>query len=185
MIFSENSTAGFFLEAVFDQIASGWLPSGRDADTAAGNYFQVLNWHPYVGSWKDATQRWVDANKAIYQVAVDRGYGWMKVFLTEFGYTDAGEKANIDGIGEYFPAAMRLIRAEMPFVEAVHIFRLLDWQNAPADVNAIERTFGLFTSPNNKSKGCEPKPAAIALFKMFNGEDADVTPLYKYAVNKP
>ena len=63
------------------------------------------------------------------------------------------------------------------------MFRLLDWKvntdpNLPP--NSDEFTFGLFTTPNNTTYGCVPKPVALALFKYFNGSKASTAKLYQY-----
>lgn len=183
MIFSGDMTAGYFLELIYEQIESKWLPTAEKyADTNSDNYFQIINWHPYVGSWRQHDQNWINANKAIYQVAIDHGDNGKKVFLTEVGWQDQGNTDNRNGIATYFVDLFVAIKKEMPWVETVHIFRLVDWETSNLDPSSIERFFGLFTSPNNVEYGCTPKPAALSLFKYFNGENADSTPLYKYSI---
>ena len=187
MVFTESADAATFLESVYEAIESQELPRGEGvkyADINPDNYFQVLNWHPYIGTWEEPTQNWIDANIGWYEVAKRHGDDGKKVFLTEFGYCEKSQdtEAHRQRIAENLPKVFQAIRDNMPWVETVHIFRMFDWGTAPANVSSIERSFGLFYSPNDRTHGgANPKPAALSLFRYFNGEDADPSALYAYA----
>ena len=185
MIFNTNGQGAYatalFLQNIYDQIDSRYLPSGEEyADINPDNYFQVLNWHPYVGSWGMPDDTWVQTNKDIYAVAERNGDDGKKVFLTELGWQDQNVPENQDLIARAFIATIDLIKEELPWVETFHTFRMFNWDTAPLEPDSIERFFGLFTSPNSV-QGASPKPVALALFHYFNGEEADASGLYKYA----
>ena len=47
-------------------------------------------------------------------------------------------------------------------------------------IGSDENSFGLFYSPNDTDEWAgKPKPIATALYKYFNGENADTSILYK------
>lgn len=187
MVFTGSAgTSGIFLEMIYESIESGELPRSLElpVDTNSDNYFQVLNWHPYVGTWGMYSDAWIEANLAVYQVAIDHGDEGKKVFLTEFGYPDfkRGNEQQ-ENIARYVPAAFDAIKQHMPWVETVHMFRMFDWDTAAAGVAEMEKSFGLFFSPNNRQTGAAPKPVALSLFEYFN-PNGDKTALYKYAAEE-
>ena len=59
---------------------------------------------------------------------------------------------------------------------------MFNWTTTGEGVKDMEKTFGIFTSPVEES-GITPKPAALSLFKYFNGDNADTSELYKYAAD--
>lgn len=182
MIFNTNGNTAEFLQKVYDHIGSRYLPSGEQyADVESDNYFQVLNWHPYVGSWGMPDDNWINHNLRIYEVAEKNGDKGKKVFLTELGWQDQADAVRQETIAEAFTATVDVIKAQMPWVETFHTFRMFDWETCPLAPDSIERFFGLFTSPNNERRGASPKPVALSLFRYFNGENADASGLYKYA----
>jgi len=198
MVF-EGLAAEYFLEDIYLSIESGKFPRGDAAkDTISDNYFEVLNWHPY--QFGNSSAGWVENNKKLYAVAQKYGDDGKKVFLTELGIPDriaaqvpSDKEGNIvweeyqNNAAEWMVNQFKDIKEHMPFVETVHIFRLFDWKvnvdpALPAD--SIEKTFGLFTTPNNTTFGPQPKPVAIALLQYFQGESVDITGLYQYSVKK-
>ena len=189
--------AEFFLDDIYTSIESGKFPRGNaKKDTEADNYFQVLNWHPY--QFGNSSADWIDKNKSLYKVAQKHGDDGKKVFLTELGVPDRiAAQVPVDGEGNilwdekqddialWMVNQFEDIKKHLPWIETVHMFRLFDWKvnvdpALPGD--SIEKTFGLYTTPNNTTFGPQPKPVALALFKHFNGENADTAPLYKYSL---
>ena len=170
-----------FLEAMYRQIYFGGLPTSYDAngnrvlpiDTNTDNYFNVLNWHPYV-NMNPATEPWLQVNKDMYAVAVKYGDEGKKVFLTEFGWSEY-DGNNEAKVGEWYPIALDMLKDALPTLESVFVFRMFDY----TATTGREATFGIFNSPN-ESEGATPKAAAIALYRYFNGEDADVSDLEKW-----
>ena len=73
----------------------------------------------------------------------------------------------------------RSVKGESSFLGSGVLFPYVQLYDAGAGVKDMEKTFGIFTSPVEEM-GITPKPAALALFKYFNGEDADTSGLYKY-----
>ena len=186
LVFSSTSASSIFIELLYEQIESGELPTSMDengdrilpVDTNSDNYFNVLNWHPYANV--KPNEDWLNANIDMYNVAVEHGDGGKKLFLSEFGWTDGFDEDRIEDIGEWYPEALDLLQENLPSLESVFCFRMFNYTTAGASVADMEKTFGIFTSPVEEG-GITPKPAALALFRYFNGEDADPAGLYKYA----
>ncbi|MBQ8394372.1 MAG: hypothetical protein IJX49_02240 [Clostridia bacterium] len=170
-----------FLEAMYRQIYFGSLPTSYDVngnrilpvDRDTDNYFNVLNWHPYVNT--DPTREpWLQVNKDMYEVAVKYGDGGKKLFLTEFGWSEYDGNSEAD-IGEWYPEALNMLQEVLPTLEAVFAFRMFDY----TATTGREATFGIFNSPD-EATGATPKAAAISLFTYFNGEDVDVSVLERW-----
>ena len=170
-----------FLEAMYRQIYFGSLPTSYDVngnrilpvDRDTDNYFNVLNWHPYVNT--DPTREpWLQVNKDMYEVAVKYGDGGKKLFLTEFGWSEYDGNSEAD-IGEWYPEALNMLQEALPTLEAVFVFRMFDY----TATTGREATFGIFNSPD-EATGATPKAAAISLFTYFNGEDVDVSVLERW-----
>ena len=186
LVFSSTSASAIFIELLYEQIESGNLPTSMDkdgkrilpADTNTDNYFNVLNWHPYANI--QPNEDWLQANIDMYNVAVEHGDAGKKLFLSEFGWYDSFDEKRIENIGEWYPEALDLLQENLPSLEAVFCFRMFNYTTAGAAVNDMEKSFGIFTSPLEE-EGITPKPAALALYHYFNGEDADETLLYKYS----
>ena len=167
----------YFIEMLYEQIASGSLPTGAAADTDPDSYFDILNWHPYANT--EPGTRWINENIAYYNIAKAYGDGDKPLFLSEFGWSDEFDAALQESIGEWYPQALDMLRANLPTLESVFCFRMFNWASAGSGVKPREKSFGIFTSPAEDG-GIVPKPAALALFRYFNG-DADASALYKYA----
>lgn len=186
---SDGSSAKF-LDEIYKQIESGYLPtteeySVRDAD----EYFDILAWHPYPTS----VEAFVKANNSMYDVAIEHGDEGKPVFLTEFGFSDfrigGGTTAERDTegtqarIAKLMTDCLDAIKEQLPFVETAFVFRLSNVAEYYTD-GSMENSFGLFYSPDDTEEwASKPKPIALALFKYFNGENADTTALYKYVAN--
>lgn len=185
LVFSSTAASAIFIELMYEQIKSGKLPTSYDldgkrvlpVDTDPDNYFNVLNWHPYANV--KPNDDWLQANKDMYNVAVRNGDKGKKLFLSEFGWYDEFKESKQEEIAAWYPEAFDLLKANLPSLEAAFCFRMFNWTAAGSGVKPMEKTFGLFTSPV-EDMGITPKPAAIALMKYFNGEDADTSGLYKY-----
>ena len=73
------------------------------------------------------------------------------------------------------------VKKELPFVETVFVFRFTNLTGA-AKMSTFEDNFGLFRSlyDENADRAGEPKPIAVALYRYFKGENADLSPLYGF-----
>lgn len=132
-----------FMEALYDAIASG-----RHGSTHPDDFFEVAAWHPYY--YKNAPDDYfVQKNQEIYDVILRREKKDKKVFLTEFGWDESlWDMAEIPGaIEKLFP----LIQERMPYVEALHYYRLFD------DVTENHNTAGLFCDPVPSRRDILPK----------------------------
>lgn len=183
LCFTTDGTTSMFIEALYEQIASGTHPTSFDEDgvrilpidTNTDNYFNVLNWHPYANT--QPSDLWVQANLDMYNTAVKYGDEGKKIFLSEFGWHDDFSESRKENIGKWYGEAIDLLKQNLPSLESVFAFRMFNWVSTGADVKDMEKTFGIFTSPMEEG-GIQPKPAAIGLYKYFNGENADVNKLY-------
>ena len=134
-------------------------------DTNPDNYFEILNWHPYVfiGTNSDASlpystvaqwdkeywaDTWVKFQKDLYQIAVNYGDGDTPVWFTEFGVSDCTgtDKTSEQGITEAMTSTrlrdmLDLVEEELDFVDTVIAFRMFDLEDG-ADT-AYECNFGM------------------------------------------
>lgn len=169
-----------FFEYTYRAVESGRFPRGLAPDTDPDHYFQVQCWHAY--NFGGESELILNGGKMIYDVMKAHGDGGKKVFITEFGYHDhdfmktrgmTREEADRTQAG-FLPADFDAFK-RIGCVETVFLFRLYDWQNGPG----IETDFGLFTSPSSEH-GIVPKAKGLTAFKIFNGENADASVLYRY-----
>ncbi|MDR0425623.1 MAG: hypothetical protein LBH24_00465 [Clostridiales bacterium] len=187
-----------FLRNVYNKIASGDSPYAELDDNPGlksvdtDEYFDVMAWHPYAFDGID--DRYIESNLAIYEILEENDDGGKKVFFTELGYCTTRNSLDPEKWAEYEAKQGENIRAdltriynELPFVEQVHLFRMFDWNDRLPLQNGDNHDagYGLFTSPgaykeggaaylNGLSDGFGPRPkrAAIALFRLINGNDA-------------
>lgn len=134
-------------------------------DTNPDNYFEILNWHPYVfiGTNEDTSlpystattwdkenwaDTWVKFQKDLYQIAEDNGDGDTPVWFTEFGISDCTgtEKEYEKGITETMTSTrlqdmFDLVEKELDFVDTVIVFRMFDLEYATE--TAYECNFGM------------------------------------------
>ncbi len=169
-----------FLERCYKAIYSKTLPAGQEmSDTDPDNYFDVLNWHPYLGSLfglnNEVDDVWVKRQKDFYDVACKYGDAEKPAWLTEFGFTDGGDESilgtvTIDGQTGRAPVNMvkvlQTIKEELPFVESICLFRITDMYNSPVDV-VTENTFGMFYNPDDLVNVGKPKPSAVAVARYI------------------
>ena len=113
-----------------------------------------------------------------YQVAIDHNDGGKPVWFTEFGWTDWGEPTRQQIIADAYIGFMEMVKADMPWVQTVMIFRLTTL--ATQEISVGENNFGIMYNKDDPLYGGQPKPAAITLAKYIRGENADLSGLYKY-----
>ncbi len=176
-----NTTAQY-LEDIYATIYSKKVPSGTEySDTDPDNYFDALNWHPYVNDYfgvgSYVGQPWIDRQIEIHDVAVKYGDAEKPVWYTEFGFTDGGNASilgEVTATGQTglsptnFIDALEAIKEHLPFVETLCFFRITDMYNVKYDVEG-ENTFGLFYNPDDPINKGKPKPAAVALTRYIKG----------------
>jgi hypothetical protein len=143
-------------------------------------YFDALSCHPY--NFDGRSGRIVEYCDAVKAVADRRGDKDVRLFITEYGYYDDdlvkfGLSRSQSDIRQaaYFIGDLKALE-EIPYLEALHIFRLFDWLEGCG----IEKTFGLFTSPDSDT-GIIPKAKGLAVYKWLNGSNADIRRLYQFA----
>ncbi|MBQ4268677.1 MAG: hypothetical protein IJB97_03390, partial [Clostridia bacterium] len=189
-----------FLEEVYNGIESKKLPTVEEYYvTDPDEYFDVLAWHCYPinknSSYdknvaiQDYKQRCLD----MYDVAKRHGDGDKRVWITEIGVTETqigtpATKTTQEKLTEYMIEIIRILREDLSFVETCFWFRLANYDSGILASEAGNGTagigecyFGMFYSPDDKVNRGKPKPQALAYFKLINGDDADVSPLYWYS----
>ena len=82
-------------------------------------------------------------------------------------------------IGGKFLKAFEVVEKELPFVKKIFLFRLCTLADRLETVG--EDNFGLVYNVFDETNSGEPKPAAITLAKYINGNNYDVSRLYKFA----
>lgn len=171
------STAESFLQYIYDNIFAddSWSQYPDD-------YFQIAAWHPYMSAFTPTKLR--KTNQDIYNVIKENEGKDKKVFITEFGFSEAN--ASIEKINEYLPLAYEVFE-ELPFIESVHYFRMYDNLKSTWGTSA-EKTFGLFTDPlthgvdGSNPVLCKPKITAYT-FQSLAGGEGDLT-VYQQLLNK-
>lgn len=168
-----------YVKGVYEKIKSGEFPAGEEKSTDSDAYFLSLAWHPYI--YADAenndewiTKTWVELNDEIFEVAKENGDGDKKVFFTEFGLSDMGDKARDERQGRVYELAFDKMKNDMPYLEACHVFRLFEDAAAAQWGGDVERYYGLF----EEAPSFRPKEKAKAIQKIFGGTDA----LDKYVI---
>lgn len=174
-----------YVEKLYQSIESKTLPTGSDtAYVDPDEYFDILNWHPYLldEGAPEMNEEWVDLQRRIYAVAEEHGDGEKPVWFTEMGFTDLDNDSVKEEHAENMKKLLDYVKEELEFVETVFVFRVSNLTGT-ARMSTFEDNFGLFYSLNDEdeSKAGQPKPIAIALYKWFHGDDADLTPLYDLA----
>ena len=163
------STAEAFLQHIYDNIYAddSWSQYPDD-------YFQIAAWHPYMTAF--TPEKFKKTNEDIYNVIKTNEGKDKKVFITEFGFSEANSTR--EKINEYLPQVYQIFE-ELPFIEATHYFRMYDCLDSTWGSNA-EKTFGLFTDPlthgvdGSNTSLAEPKNLAYT-FQLLAGGSGDLT----------
>ncbi len=156
-----------FVDGIYDSIASNNYPHGASPSTDPDDYFEVLAWHPYIGTG-GVNAGWESANDAIYQAAVLHGDGAKPVFFTEFGFTDYGDSATELLQIQDMDAAFNYAKTTMTYVKNITAFRLFECEFAVNWGGLGEVHFGYFKEPVGTT-GFSPKAKAHALQTLFGG----------------
>ncbi len=159
-------TSAEFLEMMYQAIESGAHGSIYPDD-----FFQAACWHPYY--WYDscACDYWVNENNELYDIILKHEGKDKKVFLTEIGWL-LQERNTEEEQAKWIPELYQIVKEKLPYVEAVHFFRLFD------NLGENGQMFGLFYDPDEpiekydkypfidaKGPGA-PRPSAYAFQKM-------------------
>ena len=177
---SLNSQTATYFGLVYSTIGSKMVPTLEEFyDPDPDHYFQILAWHPYPNTRVDSV---INQCNAVYRIVEENGDGDKKVWFTESGFSNQrywGVTDDSDAyIAEMYPEFLDAVN-ELDYVESIFLFRL---SNCYAYNNTdFERNFGLTYSPDDPVNKGAPKPAGLAVFSYFNGEEADPSPLYWYA----
>lgn len=175
---TNQDTVPDFVDLVYKKIESKTLPVNQEkSDTNPDHYFDVLNWHPYpvkLESNGDVKwDEWISFNQSVYDVVKAHKDNGKPVYFSEIGWTDWGSRneADLNRIANNYTTAIKTIKEQMPYVTAIFPFRLTNLIHQQLDQTGGEENFGLFYHPDDPLTPAQPKPAAYAVAKAFNGED--------------
>lgn len=164
-----------YLEAIYAAIKSETLPTGKDYSvTDADEYFDILNWHPYILSQGcQSVEEWSDFQREFYAVAEKNGDKGKPVWFTELGFTDKGlgaaaERENAEDLVTLIEKSK-----ELGFVDTIIVYCISDLYDTP--VSDTEDHFGMIRSLADPERGGEIKPIGEAFFYAVNGKDADIS----------
>ena len=153
-----------FLEKVYEVIEAGRCIGGTDPDA----YFDAVAWHCYYFCSSFTPENWLEGNNSVYRVMADHGDGDKKVFLTEFGFSDAGELEKDRAHAEYYKEIYRLAREEMPYLDSLYPFRTIEDETAAEWGGTIEIYYGLFRVFDTEHFGAKEKAKAIC--EIYGGD---------------
>lgn len=178
---SNLSNTDPFIGVMYEMIESKTLPYGQEkSDTDPDHYFDIINWHPYpnVTIHKDEpNEEWVEFQKDIHKVIEKHGDGDKPVYYSEMGWTTFGDDSmqKQEEIADYYIKMYDLVKKELPWVEVVFCFRMSCLKSQ--DISLGENNFGIFYNQFDPNHPGEPKAAAKALAKYFNGPDYEIPKL--------
>lgn len=182
--------------------AYAYIKNSDDKNT--DNYFEILNWHPYVflgnagdyssesglpysnaDTWDEETWKtnWVQFQKDLHKIAEDNGDGNKPVWFTEFGVSDCGDNTTYGTITEDMTASrlktmFELVQKNLSFVDTVIFFRMFDMEYDASDFNsAYEGNFGMIEEFDkiNSSTGAL-KAIGKTFYEIVKGTaDTDLT----------
>lgn len=177
-----TGTAETFLQYIYDNIYAddSWSQYPDD-------YFQIACWHPYMSTF--TSTKFKTTNDDIYNVIKSNEGKDKKVFLTEFGFSEAN--FSLDKINQYLRESYEVLE-DLPYVEAAHYFRMYD--NLDNTWGSIaENAHGLYSDPLTHGPQladgsypnpvlCKPKNAAYTYQEMAGGEGS--LTIYQEILNK-
>ena len=169
-----------YLTNVFSELQSGQYPSVcEEKSNQQKDFFEVMNFHPYSLKTGEIDEGWLQGQKRLHAVMQSFGVEDMPVWYTEFGWSDFARDSEKELIGGRFLKAFEVVNQELPFVKKIFLFRLCTLADRLECEG--EDNFGLTYNVFDEAHSGEPKPVAIALAKYINGDDYDVSRLYKFA----
>ena len=173
-------SAPMYLTKVFTELQSGAYPSvGNEKSSAQKDFFEVMNFHPYSLKTGEIDEGWLETQTRLYDVMVKFGQADMPVWYTELGWSDFARDGDKLLIGGRFLKTFEVVGEKLPFVKKIFLFRLCTLADRLETEG--EDNFGLIYNVFDERHSGEPKPAAITIAKYINGEDYDVSALYKFA----
>ncbi|MFZ4262058.1 hypothetical protein ACFRAE_08445 [Sphingobacterium sp. HJSM2_6] len=164
----ESNELADFMELLYEGIHSNNYPLGAIKSNKSDDYFEILAWHPYAVLGK-VDQAWMQANKAIYDVAKKYGDGHKPVFFTEIGFTDYGDEPSEIHQIKLMKDVFNFIKTDLFFVKNVTAFRLFECTGALAWGGKGEIHFGYFKEPSGQI-GFSPKMKAFSLQTIYGGK---------------
>ena len=178
--FCNFSYAPAYLDSIYKKIESGKYPTVGDIKSnKIESFFEILNWHPYNLKDVEINDYWLETQLNLRKVILAHHDGNRKVWYTENGWCDYKREIEKQNIAKRFIDLFNIVENKLPWVETVFLFRLFTLCNKTETEG--EDNFGLVYNEFDWDSPLSPKPAAIAIYKYVNGEDALLDPLYKFA----
>ena len=173
-------SAPMYLTKVFTALKSGAYPSvGEEKSDQQKDFFEIMNFHPYSLKTGYIDDGWLETQTNLYNVMVKFGQADMPVWYTEAGWSDMGREEEKEIICGKFLKLFEVVGEKLPFVKKIFLFRLCTL--ADRKETEGEDNFGLIYNVFDEKRGGQPKPVALTIAKYVNGEDYDLTPMYKFA----
>ena len=171
-----------FFESIYEVIESKTAPYGEEfSDIDPDNYFDIIDWHPYMNADKFGTpyyldfpeemwDEWAERQIEIHDIAAKHGDAEKPAYFSEFGYTDIGESYNgtlQKNIANNYVIALDIIKERMPWVETVFCFRATTLVYQKASNKKTEENYGIFYNQDDPYNAGKAKPAAKTLAEYF------------------
>lgn len=188
-----------FFESIYEAIESETLPYGTEfSDTDPDNYFDILDWHPYMNADKfsspyyldfpeDMWEEWAENTIEVHNIAAKHGDVEKPAYFSEFGYTDVGAPYNDtlqNQIAENYKIALNIIKERMPWVEVVFCFRATTLVYQRASDNKTEENYGIIYNQDDSLNGGRAKPAARMLAEYFGNSGSEHYADFDWLYNK-
>lgn len=180
--FCNFDSAPKFLDGIYNAIESHTLPTFGEKSIKIDDYFSVVNWHPYNLKDSDINQYWIDSQIEIRKVMMKHRDYERKVWYTEIGWSDFKRVDEPFKIAQRYIDLFETVQTRLPFVDSLMFFRLFTLANRVE--NEGEDNFGLVYNEYDWDHPLFPKPAAVRIYKYIHGQNADLSPLFKYSKEK-
>ena len=172
-----------YLDDIYKKIESGKYPTfGETKSNKIDDFFDILNWHPYNMISVQINEDWIRTQQNIRKVILKHHDGNRRVWYTENGWSDFQRENEKIDIAKRYIDLFTTVKDKLPWVETVFIFRLFTLANRPECEG--EDNFGVVYNEFDWFTPLLPKPAAVAIYKYANGEDAPLDALYKLCTHK-
>lgn len=177
--FCNFETAPAFVDDIYNLIESGECPSFGNKLTKVDDYFDIINWHPYNLKDSDINDYWFSTIENIRNVMKKHNDISRNIWFNEVGWSDLRRETEMKAVAHRYENLWDAFKDKLYYVETFFPFRLFTLANRCE--NEGEDNFGLVYNEYDWDTPLYPKPAFVTLYKLINGEDAPLEPLYALA----
>lgn len=177
--FCNFPTAPSFIDDMYNLIESGTCPSFGYKTNKIEDFFDIMNWHPYNLKDSDINEYWLSTIEGIRDVMRKHNDINRTIWFNEIGWSDLRRETETLAVAKRYNDLWKELHTKINFVETFFPFRLFTLANKCECEG--EDNFGLVYNEYDWDTPLYPKPAFIELYKLINGEDAPLEPLYALA----